>query len=112
MPPIRSQFYLRTCVPATNEDIEHRQTKMARQLAGLIETARSFAPTMKGNRYNTIGIFKHLSAALPHHRRETGGKRTAPVVLERVNNLAQHSFILPDRPRALDQVSADSTTSA
>ena len=99
-------------MPATDEDIVHRQTKAARELAGLIETARSLPPTMKRNRHHAVGIFKHLSAALPHHRRETGGKRTAPVVLERVNNLAQHSFILPDRPRALDQVSADSTTSA
>ena len=112
MPSIGSQFYLRTCVPATNEDIEHRQTKMARQLASLIETTRSFSSSMKRNRDHAVGIFKHLSAALPHHRRETGGKRTAPVVLERVNNLAQRSFILPDRPRALDQVPADSTTSA
>jgi len=112
VPPIGGQFYLGARVPATDEDIEYRQTKVARELAGLIETTRSFSSSMKRNRDHAIGVFKHLSAAPSHHRRETGCERTAPVVFERVNNLAQRPFILPDRSRALDQVPADSTTSA
>ena len=94
MPSIGRQLYLRTCVPATDKNVEHGQTKVARELAGLIETTRSFSSSMKRNRDHAIGVFKHLSAAPSHHRRETGCERTAPVVFERMDHLPQGTLVL------------------
>jgi hypothetical protein len=57
---------------------------------------------MKGNRNRDVGSGNEVSGGLAHHSTEPRRDGTARVVLERVNNRPQRTFMYSDGSRRID----------
>jgi hypothetical protein len=59
---------------------------MARKIGGLVESAFAASQPVQRHRYHTIGSEQHIAAAVAHQGAEGLGQRSAPVVLECVDD--------------------------
>ncbi len=85
----RGEIRLRGGAPQAAQTIRERQAEMTRQLARLIEPARTLAGTVQRNRHHDVGAIENLPAGIAHARREGTSKSLTPAVLERVHDRAQ-----------------------
>jgi hypothetical protein len=90
------EFNLRTSVARSSKRIDNGRTKVASQLASLIETAAVLAPPVEWNRHDAVRIFEQVRAADPHLICDANGKRAPARVLQGVDNLPQRAVVLPN----------------
>ena len=84
------------------QDASHRQSQMAREIVGLIESALNLArDAAERGRPHPPSWRDPLRRS--HHRRQARGEHAAPLVLERMNDVAQRAVVSARAPRRLEQ---------
>jgi hypothetical protein len=91
---------LRWSAARPSQHAPDRNAHRARQVVGLIETARERSPRMQGHGDESIGSAQDVTTRSDRHRREGPGERPAVAVFERVDQLAQRSIVSAGTPRA------------
>ena len=82
-------------------------TQMLRELDGLIESAPRTFPWMQGNWNNAVRIPQDVGARNFHQATQGPSQRTATVVLQRVNDVAECRVIIADSASAIERVASD-----
>jgi hypothetical protein len=97
VPSRRGQICLGLRPSSATKKIEHRQRQVARQFTGLIEAARSLAGPVERYGDDRVGALEYFGTTDRQEGRERPRDGRPAVVLERMNDVAERSFIRPDR---------------
>jgi hypothetical protein len=86
---------LRRAVTDATQNSPHRQTELAREVVGLIESALHRPERMERDRNHRIGAREEVAPGLAQQGRKRRGEHAPPLVLERVDNPAKRAVIAP-----------------
>jgi hypothetical protein len=71
---------------------------MRRQLASLVESAAQSTPRVQRHRDDTVRVTEEICTGCPHDGGKRTRKRASPVILERVQDVAERAVIVSGRP--------------
>jgi hypothetical protein len=93
------QGRLRRPVPASTQRPPHRQTELARQIVGLIESALPDADGMERHGHHRVRTREYIAAGFTHEPAERLGEQPAAFVFEGVNDAPQRAVVDPGTAR-------------
>jgi hypothetical protein len=86
--------------------VDDRDVERVREVAGLIEPAPHSPPGMKRDRHGAVRIGEQLTRRRSQEQSEAAADRSASLVLERVDDLAQRAFIGAYSAAGIDRTGA------
>jgi hypothetical protein len=62
--------------------VNDRESKVSREIVGLVEPSLALTCAMEWNRHGHIAPIENIGSRCPHQRRETGRNRPPTVILQ------------------------------
>jgi hypothetical protein len=86
-----------------DEGVYHRRPEVARDLACLIEAPLILTAPVERDRHDAVHVIDELRSTLAHSFGQRARQRLPARIFERVNDLSQRAFVLPDRTGSIDR---------
>jgi hypothetical protein len=86
-----------------DEGVYDRRPEVARDFACLIEAPLILTAPVERDRHDAFHVIDELRSTLAHSFGQRARQRLPARIFERVNDLSQRTFVLPDRTRSIDR---------